>query len=145
MASLRATLTSAEQRLATLGVSSSTNLEEAIEEQPKFQAKRWKSDAYSRIVTSISSGARCQDTIAMEESSGPGAGAWLQFPRAPEHCFTDEEYVCALRLRMGLPVFDRGSGTHLVCRHTGFQTGGCGATMDEFGTQKLYQQIEVIL
>ena len=129
--------TEAEDRLSTLGVARSSSLEEAIEEQPKFQAKRWKSEAYSRIVTCISSGARDKDTIAIEESSGPGAGAWLQFPRAPHHCFTDEEYVVAIRLRIALPVFAQGVGTHLVCRHTGHETGVCGTTMDEYGTHSL--------
>ena len=137
VASLRGVFTEAEQQLSTLGVNLSSSLEEAVEEQPKFQAKRWKSEAYSRIVTSVSSGARDKDKIAIEESSGPGAGAWLQFPKAPHHCFTDEEYVGAVRLRSGLPVFTQGAGQHLVCRHTGHETGVCGVAMDEYGTHSL--------
>ena len=56
--SLQQALNQAEQRLATLGVTQLSSLEEAIEEKAKFQAKRWKSEAYSRIATCFFSGAQ---------------------------------------------------------------------------------------
>jgi hypothetical protein len=134
---LKVVLVKAEQRLSHLGVTVGMSLDESIEEQSKTLNKRWKTEAYSRIVNSISSGARGQDFIALEESSGTGAGAWLQFPSRPEHCFTDAEYVTSIRLRMSLPVFQHAPGVSLSCNHFGREVGICGSTNDEYGIHAL--------
>jgi hypothetical protein len=73
----------------------------------------------------------------MLESGGPGAGAWLNFPREPEHIFTDVEFKCAARLRMSLPIFQEPcSGHNVACDHKN-RHRVCGANLDTLGIHAL--------
>ena len=104
-APLRAALTTVNERLNHMGADFTDGFDGAVEENAKRLSRRWKDETYSRIVIKIASEVSQEQIISLNESSGKGSGAWLNFPREAKHNFTDIEFRVSVRLRMGLAVF----------------------------------------
>jgi len=121
----------AENRLTQHGVDFSEGLAAILQAGAKNQARKWKDE------TQIHSESCSDHKISLLESGGPGGGAWLNFPKDPDHCFTGIEFSISARLRMSLPVFVEAiaAGYHQSCSHTSRTT--CGALPDVKGIHAL--------
>ena len=134
-APLNAALTTVTARLNQLGADFSDGFDAAVEENAKGLSRRWKEEAHSRIVTKLVSEVSQDQNISLQEGSGKGSGAWLNFPRAPKHNFTDIEFRTSIRLRMNLAVIQ--PSTHQYCRHYSAQGAICAAQVDDCGLHPL--------
>jgi hypothetical protein len=134
-APLSAALTTVNERLNHLGADFSDGFDAAVEENAKRLSRRWKDEAHSRIVTKLASEVSQDQNISLQEASGKGSGAWLNFPREPKHNFTDIEFRISIRLRMSLAVIQ--PSTHQYCRHYSAQGTLCGGQVDALGLHPL--------
>ena len=134
-APLRAALTTVNERLNHMGADFTDGFDAAVEENAKRLSRRWKDETHSRIVTKIASEVSQEQIISLNESSGKGSGAWLNFPREAKHNFTDIEFQVSVRLRMGLAVFQPSA--HQYCRHFSSQGMLCGGQIDTLGMHPL--------
>jgi hypothetical protein len=139
---VRASLEESIVSLSALGASIPTDLNLALThtEGVSKLARQWRSEVVARISNNVESGAANEHVNCMRESGGTGSGGWLNFPRAPSHHFTNQEFRTAVRLRMHLDVFSKGPTQTLRCKHqASFQRGGriCNEPLDTKGHHAL--------
>jgi hypothetical protein len=140
-APLEACLQQVIHTLTTDGVDDLPNVSAALgfTGTPKL-ASHWRSAVLARCKTLVESGSTPDQIVAMNASSGAGAGAWMGVPSQHEHYLTDQEVVTAARMRMCMEVYVmqpmRANGMHMTCAHRNQQTI-CGAALDTFGAHSL--------
>ena len=122
----------AEQDVTSLGVALPASFAELINEPEVIRVKSWKADIYARVINNLKSGCDIERSIVLQESSGAGSGAWLHFPRAPNHHFSNVEFSIISRLRMHYPIYT----DHAGCGHTSHQTA-CAVALDSHGLHAL--------
>ena len=126
-------LQAAEQDLTSLGVALPASFAELINEAEAIRVKSWKA-GYARVMNNLKSGCDNERSIVLQESSGAGSGAWLQFPCAPNHHFSNVEFSIISRIRMHYPIFIVAD--HARCGHMS-QQAACGIALDSHGLHAL--------
>jgi len=77
---IRDHLQKAKDDLRHLGADVSQTLAELIDEPTSSRVRLWKSDIYARTLNTFRGNQDVARNIVLQEASGAGAGAWLQFP-----------------------------------------------------------------
>ena len=95
-----------------------------------------------RLLAQLEEGAGGDLLISIHETSGPGAGSWLNPPSASSHFFTDQAFVSDVRLRMHLPIFvGETQCQHATRPNPQRPSRRCALNNDRFGIHALHCQI----